>query len=131
MQHWYRFDDNEKDIFLEGFRAGFDVTRQDFNRERMVASEGPRSDQLVADPQPQDAAKAVFRLLAARALAIAQCEHETDGTGRCANCRAEMALTAASDGRRPVHNARESRVWEAPHETRWRRRATDRHLTVS
>jgi len=90
MQNWFRFDDNEKDIFLEGFRAGFDVTRQGFNRQQMDPGQEPATAQFVADPLPQPASTGIIELLAARALAIAQCEHEANGAGFCTKCLAHM-----------------------------------------
>jgi len=100
MPGWYRLNDSERDSFLSGFRAGFDVSREGFNRERAEKDLAPRPDYLRADPQPQKAADAILGLLAARALVITQCEHARDTTRHCIHCKATMESCAAQDRRR-------------------------------
>jgi hypothetical protein len=100
MPGWYRLNDSERDSFLNGFRAGFDVSREGFNRERARKDRAPRPEHLRADPKPQKAVDAIFGLLAARALVITQCEHARDATRYCVHCKAAMRPYAASERRR-------------------------------
>ena len=100
MPGWYRLNDSERDSFLNGFRAGFDVSREGFNRERVEEDRAPWPDHLLADPRPQRAAEELLGLLAARALAITQCRHEADRSRRCIHCKAPMGVPVEAERRR-------------------------------
>lgn len=83
--------------FLDGFVAGFDASRQGFNRETADPALGPAQ---VANPQPPAHVQAYVMALAGHALVIAQCDHRFDDAGFCHQCEAVDAPKATMDPRR-------------------------------